>query len=289
MSSPEVQDHEGGESAEASADSEMLPEASQQLGQGKWREAIGQSVLAICRAIHESPESYSPVWLKRIWATRAEAEKAATREFNDTRGARIEVLDALRQAFRYISFVLADYGQHRHAFGAALNNNKAITKKRWHLGHKSRIWAVVGAVHWWTSNFSTSWFAFAYRTVAPLWVLFAVADFLLLRAGQVLGQNGHPASATWPAAFYFGAVTMTTLGYGDLHPNVDCVAALIVSIVQAFSGYVLLAVFVSLLIQYAGAHPLMPRDWGDWYEKTALGGQSTRGPVDRGDGGQGQG
>ena len=253
--------------AEIACDDKMFAEATTSLGKGEWEKAVAQYALAICAKIQQNPEGYSPRWLKRMWKMRKSLEKAASARLG--RGdARVQVLDALRRAFRHVSFCLADHGQHRHAFGAAYNNNKAITRKRWHLGGMARAWAVIGGLHWWTSNFSTSWFAFTYRTILPVWTLFAVTDSLLLRAGQVLGQGGHPVAATWPTAFYFGAVTMTTLGYGDLHPRTDCPAALLACVIQAFGGYVLLAVFVSLLIQYAGAHPFTPPKWDYQYETT---------------------
>jgi hypothetical protein len=82
-----------------------------------------------------------------------------------------------------------------------------------------------------------------------------------------------------PAAykhFYLAAVTLTTLGYGDVRPNLrhwwGVFPAAICS-AGALSGYVLLAAIVSVIMNRSGIHPYARiADWMRQYENDVLGG-----------------
>jgi len=56
---------------------------------------------------------------------------------------------------------------------------------------------------------------------------------------------------TWFTPFYFSTVCLTTLGFGDVTPALSDWKAEIYVATEALAGYVLLAVFVSLLVQNA--------------------------------------
>jgi voltage-gated potassium channel len=58
-------------------------------------------------------------------------------------------------------------------------------------------------------------------------------------------DDDHPIS-TLPECIYFSVVTLTTVGYGDFHPVSG--TARIVAGIEALSGYIILGVLVSALI-----------------------------------------
>jgi uncharacterized protein YjbI with pentapeptide repeats len=60
------------------------------------------------------------------------------------------------------------------------------------------------------------------------------------------GSSVFPTKFT---PFYFSAVTLTTVGYGDITPAPGSLSAQVLVVCEALSGFVFLGAFVSLLVQ----------------------------------------
>jgi len=72
--------------------------------------------------------------------------------------------------------------------------------------------------------------------------------FALLYAGGIAWTSGSGEELRWYHYVYFSGMTLTTLGYGDLHPT-DAVR-MGVAICEAFTGYLLLGLAVSVVIDF---------------------------------------
>lgn len=83
-------------------------------------------------------------------------------------------------------------------------------------------------------------------------LLFAI---LYTWAGIIYGNDDtHPISQLFPECVYFSVVTLTTVGYGDFHPL--SLAARWVAGIEALSGYIILGVLVSALVNILRPHRL---------------------------------
>lgn len=97
------------------------------------------------------------------------------------------------------------------------------------------------------------WLAFSLiyltpRLPAPL-AHTGIGSVLTFLAPNIIWSNGTRVPSGHFEPFYFSTVTLTTLGYGDVHPVPgDWKAELYVS-VEALCGYVILGIFVALLVQ----------------------------------------
>ena len=90
---------------------------------------------------------------------------------------------------------------------------------------------------------------FILKIAVPFIVLNYVALFACIyMLGTVVDGNGNPISGMWQH-FYFSAVTLTTLGYGNLTPSgtFSEVAATIEAII-GFMGFAVLAGVVASII-----------------------------------------
>jgi uncharacterized protein YjbI with pentapeptide repeats len=98
------------------------------------------------------------------------------------------------------------------------------------------------------------WFLFgAIYRVAPLPSLLQgtrLGNILVDAAPEFVRTNGDVAVfPTNFAPFYFSAITLTTVGYGDITPAPGSSSAQVLVVCEALSGFVFLGAFVSLLVQ----------------------------------------
>ena len=109
---------------------------------------------------------------------------------------------------------------------------------------------------WWVSDYGRSTKRIL-KTFFGLAALFAVAYFAL---PQMLLVNDKLGDIRGPLhALYFSIVTMTTLGFGDIHARADCwwgVVGQIVLMRQVILGYVLLGALVTrFAVMFSGSGP----------------------------------
>ena len=76
--------------------------------------------------------------------------------------------------------------------------------------------------------------------------------------------------------FYFAAVTLTTVGYGDIRPNLTEWWGIFTAGIcagGALCGYLILAAVVSVVMSRSGIHPYARLgDWMEQFEREVLGG-----------------
>jgi hypothetical protein len=83
------------------------------------------------------------------------------------------------------------------------------------------------------------------------------------RPKMVFGDNSDKVRMSDFTPYYFSAVTLTTLGFGDIHPDLSDWRAEAYVTVEVFTGYVFLSLFVALFFQRASwrAAPRQVRDY----------------------------
>jgi len=125
-----------------------------------------------------------------------------------------------------------------------------IRRKRWREWYvRGPRWqqtlkrALVGSF-WWMSDYGQS-------TVRICWVFLvlalAFAGVYFCKPGWVEGLRDTGGFTGAMHAFYFSMVTMTTLGYGDVHARPDVWQGQALLIIQVALGYVLLGALVTRL------------------------------------------
>ncbi|MEW6442218.1 MAG: pentapeptide repeat-containing protein [bacterium] len=104
---------------------------------------------------------------------------------------------------------------------------------------------------WWLSDFGTSTtrvlFTFFATAVIFAFVYAALPELTNNLGGHLAGSRTGGPALTALRALYFSIVTMTTLGFGDIHANPISKAAHILLILQVLLGYFFLAVLVTRL------------------------------------------
>ncbi len=90
------------------------------------------------------------------------------------------------------------------------------------------------------------WDAGVLKISVPFVALNVVAVFACLYMfGTVIDENGVPIDGVWKH-FYFSAVTLTTLGYGNIVPN-DTLTEF-VAVVESLVGFIGFAVFAGIVV-----------------------------------------
>jgi hypothetical protein len=121
----------------------------------------------------------------------------------------------------------------------------------------SRLWYVL-------ANFGKSP-ARLFLWVAVIWLMFGflyagfklpscfsgsmIGRVLVWPAPRIIWSNGKERPSQRFEALYFSTVTLTTLGYGDVHPAPGDWKGEFYICIEAMLGYVVLGLFVSLLVQ----------------------------------------
>jgi hypothetical protein len=127
--------------------------------------------------------------------------------------------------------------------------------QRYELNYKFRVRRVSKMSYWfrWTvshlyelvSGFGHSFTRFAITSV----ILFAVIVFInhTLWRDFSTGDSVVKASHHWYSAGYFTAITLTTLGYGDITPKT--ISGMMVAAVEALSGFFWFALLAAMLVR----------------------------------------
>jgi hypothetical protein len=195
-------------------------------------------------------------------------------------GRAAELVD---RSLRYIAFFLADCGMHGEAMKAAVG----VHHYRAHLmrsgGHKAQAWAtrltgMAIGVTWdplkvMAYSFST------YLALAVALLLTSIVTYGLSgESAIVVEQPGYDEPNLTPGVYehlYFAAVTLTTLGYGDVHPNHRHwwgVFPATISALGGLAGYVILAGIVAVIMNRSGIHPYARiGTWMEQFEKEVIG------------------
>ena len=69
------------------------------------------------------------------------------------------------------------------------------------------------------------------------------------------------APLAWYHYLYFSGKTLTTLGFGDVHPRPDKPSAMFLAVAEGIIGYVLLGSFIYALTSYRRTMPPPEDDW----------------------------
>jgi hypothetical protein len=94
------------------------------------------------------------------------------------------------------------------------------------------------------------WAAFGVLYAAyplPKWLSQTEIGAVLCAARAAVDWDGETKPRNGFEPFYFSAVTMVTLGYGEIHPA--NLAAQVYAMLQTLLGYILLALLVASLLQ----------------------------------------
>ncbi|MBW7996565.1 MAG: two pore domain potassium channel family protein [Candidatus Glassbacteria bacterium] len=90
--------------------------------------------------------------------------------------------------------------------------------------------------------------------LARLFIVFGFLSATIFSFFYIGGLEWTDRSSTdpilWYHYFYFSGLTLTTLGYGDLHPIPSSMFHCFISIIEAVVGYLLLGLMVSGFIQF---------------------------------------
>lgn len=186
------------------------------------------------------------------------------------------------QSLRYLSYFLADRANHSPAKVAAYWNNVYRTKHLRAIGHRKRLAKNVihGVVNGYHEKPGRTFLAVA----LGIWLLFAaffgcVSFFTGDDYTSIVFTNETTTKdPKWYHYCYFSAVTLTTLGYGDLAPNHsdshEVAEFLMVAAcsAEAVLGYIFLGIGVATIMRLAEAHPTARIDkmMDDYEERIGL-------------------
>ena len=218
--------------------------------------------------------------LKLIGEERQNLKTAALKKmFRDlcddliTQGTKLEdAYQFVEDAIRYVKQHLADIGMHTPAFELAILQNKYRALIHKALGHhKQFVQRKVGEL---LTGYLNSWWQVLKVAVAVCiaWTVFYLLYYALSgNPTLVYGQGEKVPILYYP---YFSVVTFATLGYGDMQPNTHVASGWIPAYLacsEAVLGIVTLGLFVYVLVNRMGAHPLArPWRWFDEYEQQVL-------------------
>ena len=239
------------------------------------RRLVAEFVTRTCHEARDEPGLFS------LDEDRVEALYEALCEVVEEPRFAAELID---RSLRYIAFFLADCGLHGEAMKASVAVHHYRARLLRLTGRGPQAWAtrVLGL------SISVTWDPVkvaAYSLIAYL-SLCAVLLGASCITGPLTGEAaiiydriGESEAELAPPAYkhmYFAAVTLTTLGYGDVRPNLRHwwgVFPAAICAVGALTGYVILAAIVAVVMNRSGIHPYARiGDWMRQYETEFLGG-----------------
>lgn len=199
-------------------------------------------------------------------------------------GSATVAAELIDRSLRYMAFYLADCGLHAEAMKASVAIHHYRSKLMRLTGRGEQAWATrvlglsIGVT--WDPMRVLSYSVIAYLTLTALLLgMSCIAGHYTGEAAIICDQPGRPGPELAPPVykhFYFAAVTLTTLGYGDIRPNLRHwwgVFPATVCALAAFTGYVILAAIVAVIMNRSGIHPYARiGDWMKQYENEVLGG-----------------
>lgn len=96
-------------------------------------------------------------------------------------------------------------------------------------------------------NYSPEEIESEFKSIHRQFVIGLIGAFGLIIGGAFIYR--HLMHLTWVNAVYFTTITLTTIGYGDIHPDNN--ASKIFTIFFVFVGIATIGAFVNLLIRHA--------------------------------------
>ncbi|MBM3476658.1 MAG: two pore domain potassium channel family protein [Armatimonadetes bacterium] len=192
--------------------------------------------------------------------------------------------ELIDRSLRYIAFYLADCGLHSEAMKASVAIHHYRSRLMRLAGRGSQAWATrvlglsIGVT--WDPIKVVAYSVIAYLAfVAILLGTSCVTSALTGEAAIICDRPGEHEPELAPPVYkhlYFAAVTLTTLGYGDVRPNLRHwwgIFPATVCALGALTGYVILAAIVAVIMNRSGIHPYARiGDWMRQYETDVLGG-----------------
>jgi hypothetical protein len=206
------------------------------------------------------------------------------RSLCDVSGSATMAAELIDRSLRYMAFYLADCGLHAEAMKASVAIHHYRSKLMRLSGRGSQAWATrllglsIGVT--WDPMKVIAYSIIAYLTLAAVLLgMSCVTGYYTGEAAIIYDQPGREGPELAPAAYkhlYFAAVTLTTLGYGDVRPNLRHWWGIFPAVVcagGALTGYVILAAIVAVVMNRSGIHPYARiGDWMRQYETEVLGG-----------------
>lgn len=100
-----------------------------------------------------------------------------------------------------------------------------------------------------SQSITNQWSSGILKITVPFVVLNYIALFACLYMfGSIIDSSGKPIEGAWQH-FYFSAVTLTTLGYGNIVPNDLC--AEIIAVIQSIIGFMGFAILAGVVASIA--------------------------------------
>ena len=192
--------------------------------------------------------------------------------------------ELIDRSLRYMAFYLADCGLHAEAMKASVAIHHYRSTLMRLTGRGSRAWATrmlglsIGVT--WDPMKVVAYSVIAYLAFAAVLLgTSCVTGYFTGEAAIICDQSGDRGPELAPPVYkhlYFAAVTLTTLGYGDVRPNLRHWWGVFPATICAFgalAGYVILAAIVAVVMNRSGIHPYARiGDWMKQYETEVLGG-----------------
>jgi hypothetical protein len=240
----------------------------------KARQLVADFVLATC---NEARDRHGQFCLDEAEVNRL--HRALT-ETLDNPGRAAELVD---RSLRYIAFFLADCGMHGEAMKAAVGVHHYRAHLMKSTGHAAQAWATrltgtaIGVT--WDPLKVMAYSFSTYLGLAAALLLSSIVTYGLTgESAIVVEQPGYDQPNLTPGVYehlYFAAVTLTTLGYGDVHPNHRHWWGVFPATISAFgglAGYVILAGIVAVIMNRSGIHPYARIGaWMEQFEKEVIG------------------
>jgi len=195
---------------------------------------------------------------------------------------RIMAATLIDRCLRYVAFFLADSGLHHEAMRAAVAVHEYRARLLAESGKRSRSWAtrangICIAVSWDPLRVAAYAFA-AYLALCAALLLASIVTFALAGEAAIVVDQPNAAANLVPGAWehlYFAAVTLTTLGYGDVRPNMGHWWGFFpasIAVLGVLTGYIILAGIVAVVVNRSGIHPYARiGEWMEQFEREFIG------------------
>jgi hypothetical protein len=238
------------------------------------RQLVADFVLATCNEARDRHGQFA------LDAAQVDRLHASLTEALGSPGRAAELVD---RSLRYVAFFLADCGMHGEAMKAAVGVHQYRAHLMKSAGYSAQAWAtrltgIAIGVTWDPLKVMAYSFSTYLGLTAALLLISVVAYGLTGESAIVVEQPGYDQPNLTPGVYehlYFAAVTLTTLGYGDVHPNHRHwwgVFPATVSALGGLAGYVILAGIVAVIMNRSGIHPYARiGTWMEQFEKEVIG------------------
>ena len=176
-------------------------------------------------------------------------------------------LKNFEEGIRYIKSLLADFARHSEAFVLARFQNEQRTEIARLAEDKKKYrksW-----LHGFLTGFNLGLKRFLVVVLSIAIVFALIYGFTdVFTDDPVLVQDPqNPVELQFYHYFYFSVVTLATLGYGDLSPNLHMPGIMALAAFESALGMVMLGWFVYMITHLSEIHPYSPQTWMKYYEE----------------------